>query len=194
MRAVPSPPPADLPVGTVPDAVRIAMVCEALPADPQDYFFSSTDSMYVTNVLDAFHDAGIDVHSIGEVQARGVHLTVAVKAPKLSATLPAATIAEHAAFLDTELAMFPHLDVIMAMGDVAIAAVNQVARRRGGARVIPAGSTYRIRDGVYTMHGVRVLPSYLPTGRSFLIERSKREMVAEDIRLAFAIVGAADRP
>jgi hypothetical protein len=44
--------------------------------------------------------------------------------------------------------------------------------------------------GEYHYGQVRVVPSYLPTGRSYLIERSKREMVAEDLRLALGLMSA----
>jgi hypothetical protein len=37
----------------------------------------------------------------------------------------------------------------MLMGDVAIKAVNQIAKRAGEDRVIPAGSTYKIRKNEY---------------------------------------------
>jgi hypothetical protein len=53
---------------------------------------------------------------------------------------------------------------------------------------IPPGPTYRLRRGDYRYGDVRVLPSYLPTGRSYLIERSKREMIAEDLRLALGLM------
>jgi hypothetical protein len=74
------------------------------------------------------------------------------------------------------------------MGDVAIKAMNAVARQRGQPRVIPAGPTYKLRRAEYRYGEIRVLPSFLPTGRSYLIERSKREMIAEDIRLALGLM------
>jgi len=75
------------------------------------------------------------------------------------------------------------------MGDVAIAAVNDIARRAGERRVVPAGSTYKIRGGEFTWRGMRVLPSYLQAGPSFFIEKSKRKMIAEDIAAALALAG-----
>jgi uracil-DNA glycosylase len=55
-------------------------------------------------------------------------------------------------------------------------------------RTIPAGSTYKIRKEKFYFGAIRVFPSYLPTGKNFLIEKSKRQMVAEDIKNAFKIV------
>ena len=51
----------------------------------------------------------------------------------------------------------------------------------------PAGSTYKIRCNEYYFSGIRVFPSYLQTGKNFLIEKSKRRMVAEDIGNAFRV-------
>jgi hypothetical protein len=74
------------------------------------------------------------------------------------------------------------------MGDVAIAAANAIARRRGEGRVIPAGATYKLRSGEFYWRGARAFPSYLQAGPSFFIEKSKRRMIAEDI--AAALVAA----
>ena len=84
--------------------------------------------------------------------------------------------------------------------DVAIKALNYIARRAGEARVIPSGSTYKIRGQEYTFRGRRVFPSYLQAGPSFFIEKSKREMIAEDISEALSILSTGsgqpedDRP
>ena len=43
--------------------------------------------------------------------------------------------------------MFPGVKAFLLMGDVAIRAINAIAKRRGEGRVIPAGSTYKIRGG-----------------------------------------------
>jgi uracil-DNA glycosylase len=73
------------------------------------------------------------------------------------------------------------------MGDVAIRALNTVAQRAGEKRVIPAGSTYKIRGQPYFYRGRRAFPSYLQAGPSFFIEKSKRKMIAEDIAAALRI-------
>ena len=74
------------------------------------------------------------------------------------------------------------------MGDVAIKAINYIAKRAGKGRVIPAGSTYRIRGQKYCFQGKRVFPSYLQAGPSFFIEKSKRKMIAQDIATALRLV------
>ena len=74
------------------------------------------------------------------------------------------------------------------MGDVAIKAVNTIAKRAGEGRVIPAGSTYKLRGPAYFFHGRRAFPSYLQAGPSFGIEKSKRAMIAEDIAVAVQFI------
>ena len=76
----------------------------------------------------------------------------------------------------------------MLMGDVAIKAVNNIARRASEKRVIPAGSTYKIRGQKYFFRGSRAFPSYLQAGPSFFIEKSKRRMITEDIKNALKLV------
>ena len=73
------------------------------------------------------------------------------------------------------------------MGDVAINAINAIARRSGQPRVIPAGSTYKMRGGEFKFRGARAFPSYVQAGPAFFVEKSKRRMIAEDIRNALLI-------
>ena len=84
--------------------------------------------------------------------------------------------------------LFPNLKTYLLMGDVAIKALNMISIRQGFGRVIPAGSTYKIRSQVYTYQGKRVFPSYLQAGPSFFIEKSKRKIIAEDIASALALL------
>jgi hypothetical protein len=78
------------------------------------------------------------------------------------------------------------------MGDVAIKAVNYIALEAGEGRVIPAGSTYKIRGQKYFFRGKRAFPSYLQAGPSFFIEKSKRKMIAQDIAAALSLVKRGD--
>jgi len=90
--------------------------------------------------------------------------------------------------LEQEIALFPNVKVFLLMGDVAIKALNSIAARAGEGRVIPAGSTYKLRGQVYTFRGARVFPSYLQVGPSFNIEKVKRKMIAEDIAAAVMLL------
>ena len=177
-----------LPAGVEPGAMRMVAVGEALSESGDDFLSAPSDSMFVANVVAAFRSGGADVDDIDDVVSLGVYLTVAVKAPKLTATISTASVNEHAGSLAAELDALTNVRVVVLMGDVAIKAMNAVARRHGQPRVIPAGPTYKLRGSEHRYGEVRVLPSYLPTGRSYLIERSKREMIAEDLRLALRLM------
>ena len=67
--------------------------------------------------------------------------------------------------------------------------MNAIWKKQTGKKIIPPGSTYKIRGQVYYCGDKRVFPSYTPAGKNFLIEKSKRRMVAEDIREALKLVG-----
>src|SRR4030065_350661 len=90
--------------------------------------------------------------------------------------------------LGQEIALFPNVKVFMLMGDVAIKMMNGIWKKQTGKKVIPAGSTYKIRGQAYYYGDKRVLPSYTPAGKNFLIEKSKRKMVSDDIRAALRLI------
>lgn len=161
-----------------PDEISIVMVAEASPLDPADWL----------TIVEAFRDAGEEVETLDDVRGLGVYLTTAVKCGKTGHAVSRETLESCSRLLEEELGLFPLARVLMLMGDTAIKAVNAIARRNGGPRPVPAGATYRIRGGDYRFRGLRVFPSYLDVGPAFLIEKSKRRMIAEDIAAALAYV------
>jgi uracil-DNA glycosylase len=171
-----------------PDLVRIVMVAEAAPAQPEDWFFAGGDALFAQTTVQAFRDAGEEVSSIQDVLDLGVYLTTAVKCGKTHYGIAASTIQTCSVLLEAELALFVFAEVLMLMGDVAIKAVNAIARRNAEPRVIPVGPTYKLRGGDFRFRNMKVLPSYVQAGPSFFIERSKRRMIAEDIATALAYV------
>jgi len=168
--------------------VSIVMVSEAAPANPDDYYYAEGDSLFEQTTVQAFNDAGAGITSIQDILGLGVYLTTAVKCGKTGYGIKAATIEECSRILEKELALFPSVKVFMLMGDVAIKAINTIARRVGEGRVVPAGPTYKIRDRAYFFRGARAIPSYLQAGPSFFIEKSKRRTIAEDIATALNLV------
>jgi uracil-DNA glycosylase len=74
------------------------------------------------------------------------------------------------------------------MGDVAIKAFNYISKKKTGKNTIPTGSTYKIRKNQFYYEGRRVFPSYVQTGQNYLIEKSKRVMIAEDLAEAMSII------
>lgn len=173
--------------------VRVVMVYETVAPDPTDDLDAGDDALFARTTLQAFRDAGADVSSLRDLADLGVYATPAVKCLKREARIPAVTVRTCSALLEQELALFPDLRAILLMGDVAIASLNAIARRAGEPRVVPAGSTYRIRGGDYRFRGIPVLPSYLQAGPAYFIEASKRAMIAEDIAAAL-VVASTDRP
>lgn len=170
-----------------PQQVSIVLISEASPTDPGDYYYAEGDPLFEQTTVQAFQDAEVQVSSIQDILGMGVYLTTAVKCGKTGYGIKSGTILECSRILEMELALFPAVQVYLLMGDVAIKALNYIAKRQGEKRVIPAGSTYKIRGEAYHYREVRVFPSYLQAGKSFFIEKSKREMIAEDITTALMV-------
>ena len=175
-------------VDVKPDNISMVMISEAAPANPEDYYYAKGEPLFQQTTVQAFNDAGADVSSIQDILDLGVYLTTAVKCGKTGYGIKAGTIRECSLILEKELALFPDVKVFMLMGDVAIKAINYIAKRAGEERVIPAGSTYKIRGKEYFFRGKRAFPSYLQAGPSFFIEKSKRRTIAEDIACALNLV------
>lgn len=171
-----------------PESVSIVLISECAPEDPCDFYYARGTPLFQQSTVQAFNDAGVKVSSIYEIIDLGFYLTTAVKCGKLEYHIRAAPIKTCSFMLEEELALFPKVQAFLLMGDVAIKALNYIAKRNGEERVIPAGSTYTIRHGVFYYRGKRVFPSYLQAGPSFFIEKSKRRMIAEDIAAALRIV------
>jgi len=175
-------------VDVEPDKIAIVMISEAAPADINDYYYAAGDSLFQQTTVQAFNDAGANVSSIGDILDLGVYLTTAVKCGKPGYGIKTNPVKECSLLLERELDLFPNVRAFMLMGDVAIKAINTIAARVGEPRVIPAGSTYKIRGPEFFFRGKRCFPSYLQAGPSFFIEKSKRRMIAEDIAAALSLV------
>lgn len=170
-----------------PEQVRVILISEAAPQNPQDSYYSPGQSLFAQTTVQAFQEAGIAVESIEDILERGVYLTTAIKCSKTTYDIKTDTIKNCSEILEVELSLFPNVHAYLLMGDVAISAINYIAKRAGERRVIPAGSTYKLRGPVYAFRRVRVFPSYLQAGPSFYIEKSKRKMIAQDIAEAMQI-------
>jgi len=170
-----------------PARISILLISEAAPVKPQDYYYAGADALFAQTTLLAFQDAGAKVGSIDDILNLGVYLTTAVKCGKTGYGIATQTIENCSRLLEKELALFPNIKVYLLMGDVAIKAVNSIARRNHEPRVIPAGSTYKIRGGEFAFRAARALPSYVQAGPAFFVEKVKRKMIAEDIRKALEL-------
>ena len=171
-----------------PQDISIVLISEAAPAEPGDYYYAPGDPLFQQTTVQAFNDAGVDVSSVKDILSLGVYPTTAIKCGKTGYGIKAGTIKECSLILERELALFPEVRAFLLMGDVAIKAINYISKRAGEGRVIPAGSTYKLRGQEYRFRGQRALPSYLQAGPSYFIEKSKRRMIAEDIAEAMGLL------
>jgi uracil-DNA glycosylase len=168
-----------------PEKTRVVMVSEAPPENSSDYFYAEGNPFYMQTTVQAFNDAGFNVTSMKDVVNLGVYVTTAIKCAKKAYAISPETVENCCSrILEKEIALFPKTKTILLMGDTAIKAMNTIAKRNTGKRIIPSGPTWKIRKGNYTYRELAVIPSYLQTGKSYLIEKSKRKMIAEDIKVA----------
>ncbi len=168
--------------------IKVVLISEAAPTELNDYYYAKGNPSFQETTVQAFNDAGLGVKSLKEILDLGIYLTSAVKCGKTGYGLKANTIKECSCLLEKEISLFPNVKVYLLMGDVAIKAFNYIALRKGESKVIPSGSTYKIRECEYFFQNKRVIPSYLQVGPSFNIEKSKRRMIAEDIACALSLV------
>jgi uracil-DNA glycosylase len=172
-----------------PGSVRLMLVSETAPTQALEYYYATCDALFARTTVQAFQEAGLEITTIQDLLQKGIYLTTAVKCGKYDYAVPSSMIAHCSALLEREIQLFPNLKAYLLMGDVAIKSLNDIARRHGESRVIPAGSTYKIRGGTFSYHGARVFPSYLQAGPSYGIEKSKQRMIAEDIAHAVQVAG-----
>lgn len=172
-----------------PKKIKVIMISEVPPQNPEDGFYSTAAHPdYMRTTCGLFEAAGVPVKSIHDIFNMGIYVTTAVKSPKTDYTVDAAVIKAHLPILEAELALFTDLKVIMLMGDVAKKAVNMIAKAEMKKNIIPAESTYKIRNNEYYWGAIRVFPSYIMTGGNILIEKSKFEMIADDIRRMMELI------
>ena len=170
-----------------PAKVSILLISEAAPENPADGYYAGPEAIFAQTTLLAFQDAGAKVQSMQDILNLGVYLTTAVKCAKTGYGIATATVEHCSRLLEKELARFPNIKVYLLMGDVAIRAVNNIAKRNGEPRVIPVGSTYKIRGGDFYFRGARAFPSYVQAGPAFFVEKVKRKMIGEDIAQALRL-------
>jgi uracil-DNA glycosylase len=167
--------------------IKVLMISEAPPNDLNDHYYAAGNPFYLQTVLQAFRDTGEEVTSIKDILDLGVYITTAIKCGKTGYSISPGTIKNCARLLEKEIGLFPQIKAILLGGDVAVKMLNIIHRKQTGQKVIPPGSTYKIRHQAYYMDDIRIIPSYTPAGKNFLIEKSKRKMVAEDIRTALTL-------
>lgn len=168
-----------------PEKVTVVMISEAPPQEASDYFYAKNSPFYMRTTVQAFTDAGFKPSSMEDVLDLGVYVTTAIKCAKTAYSITPQTVDNCSLrILEKEISLFPNAKTILLMGDTAIKSMNCIAKRSMSKGVIPSGPTWKLRKGNYSYKHLRIIPSYLQTGKSYLIEKSKRKMIAEDIKKA----------
>lgn len=168
-------------VDVVPENIKAVLINEVVPQDPDNDFYGKQDGEYLSAAISLFHNAGIAVNTANELLELGIYITNAVKKPKSHTFVEKIMIEESLPFLEKELSLLPNVQVVMLMGDVAKKAMNMIARRTTKRNVIPAVSTYKLRHSEIYYKNIRLMSSYIMTGKNILIEKSKFQMACEDI-------------
>ena len=170
------------------DTIQLILISEALPEEIEDYFDGKGEPKFIKNTNMVFNSLGYGYKTYKDYLNNGIYLTTAIKCVKQDYLVKSETIKNCSIYLEKELDEFTNKKVIMLMGDFAIKAINYVWKRKYNEKVIPTGSTYKIRNGIYESNGIRFFPSYTQTGDSFGLEKSKVEMIKDDIGKAMKII------
>ena len=171
-----------------PLTIKAIMINEVVPSDPVQDFYGAPDADYLKTTIPLLQGARTAVSSIQDILQLGIYITNAVKAPKTEYVIDKSSIENSLPYLEAELSLFPNIKVIMLMGDVAKKAFNMIAKKTTKKNVIPAVSTYKLRNSEIYYKGIRVMPSYIMTGGNILIEKSKVTMATEDIVTMLKII------
>lgn len=168
--------------------IKAIMINEVVPSDPVQDFYGNADAEYLETTIPLFQKAGIEVSTIQDIQQMGIYVTNAVKSPKSEYTIEKSSIEKSLLYLEKEISLFPNVKVIMLMGDVAKKALNMIVKKTTKKNVVPSISTYKLRNSEIYYGNIRVMPSYIMTGKNILIEKSKFRMAAEDIATMVSII------
>lgn len=171
-----------------PAQIRVIMINEVVPEDPSQDFYGSSGQQYLSTAIPLFQKAGLQVLSIDDILGMGIYITNAVKMSKTSYAIEAEHFEKSLPWLEAELRLFPNVQVIMLMGDVAKKMFNRIVRKATKKNIIPSGATYKLRSTPYYFGSIRVMPSYIMTGCNSLIEKSKAAMIAEDIAVMAKLI------
>ena len=171
-----------------PLTVKAIMINEVVPADPLQDFYGASNAEYLKTTIPLFQGAGAKVNSMQDILQMGIYITNAVKTPKTEYAIEKSSIEDSLPYLEAELSLFPHVKVIMLMGNVAKKAFNMITKKATKKNVVSAVSTYKLRTTEIYYNGIRVMPSYIMTGGNILIEKSKVAMATEDIATMLEII------
>jgi len=164
-----------------PSTIKAILINEVVPSDASQDFYGVPGADYLKTTIPLMQRAGAQVTSIQDILQLGIYITNAVKTPKTDYAIEKSSIEKSLPYLEQELVLFPNVKVIMLMGDVAKKAFNMITKKATKKNVVPAISTYKLRNSQLYYGDIRIMPSYIMTGGNILIEKSKVTMATEDI-------------
>lgn len=179
-------------VNIEPETIQAIMINEVVPSCPEEDFYGKQDSAYMSTTIPLFRKAGIEIGSVQDILNNGIYITNAVKTPKSEYAVSKDSIEDSLPYLEKELALFPNVKVIMLMGDVAKKAFNMICKKATKKNAVPSISTYKLRNTEIFYNGIRIMPSYIMTGKNILIEKSKFEMASKDIETMYRLIKCFD--
>ena len=138
-----------------PLTIKAIMINEVVPSDPVQDFYGVPDADYLKTTIPLLQGAGAKVTSIQDILQMGVYITNAIKTPKTGYSIDKSSIENSLPYLEAELSLFPNIKVIMLMGDVAKKAFNMITKKATKKNVIPAVSTYKLRNSEIYYKGIR---------------------------------------
>lgn len=168
-------------VDVQPQQIHTIFINETVPSEEMDDFYGDQTGAYASSVQYLFADTPFAGRTPLELLQEGIYFTNVMKNPKQKALIGKEELRPYAEVLQEEVSCFPACKCLMLMGDAAIQAYTMINRKQGKKRVIPAGSTYKLRKQRYWDEAMQVFPSYIMTGKNLLIEKSKITMIKEDI-------------
>ena len=171
-----------------PSTIKAILINEVVPSDASQDFYGVPGADYMKTTIPLMQGAGAQVTSIQDILQLGIYITNAVKTPKTDYAIEKSSIEKSLPYLEQELALFPNVKVIMLMGDVAKKAFNMITKKATKKNVVPAVSTYKLRNSQLYYGDIRIMPSYIMTGGNILIEKSKVTMATEDIAAMLEII------
>lgn len=174
-----------------PLTIKAIMINEVVPFDPSQDFYGQADADYLKTTIPLFQEAGAAVTSMQDILELGIYITNAVKVPKTAYIIERSSIENSLPYLEKELSLFPNVEVLMLMGDTAKKALNMIAKKKTKKNAVPSISTYKLRSSQIYYGDIRVIPSYIMTGKNILIEKSKFQMETEDIATMLSILQAS---
>lgn len=169
--------------------IKAIMINEVVASSIDDDFFgANAHPYYLQTTIPLFQEAGVCVNDMQDIVEKGIYITNVVRKPKIESAIETKDLLSYVPYLEKELSLFPNVEVIMLMGDVAKKAFNFISKQHTKKNVIPSLSTYKLRNDQFFYQGIQVLPSYIMTGKNILIEKSKFQMASEDIAKMMDII------